>query len=335
LRKIFAIITISILCLSGTLVIANYVDELDQYQTEMTENIFLLVGQFTIFENPLYLQTAQSFIPTKDILTRVELYIGKNSTTTYPYVLSIKDNLTHEDLTTISLDPEDIPTGDFGWVEFDFDDISVVTGQTYYIVSYTENITDNWYAIAANNISESYPYGCVWISLDDGDSWSNESYESMFIETNNNQVGQKRFEDMYTWDLCFKTYGRENNAPGNVNILGPVKGKPNTKYDYVLNATDPNGDNIRFFVDFGDGDTIWTDYTTSGTSVIVSHSWAKKGNYIIKVLAQDEYGAEGPESTLDMAIPKNKPIDKPIFKILSNQPYIFMILMHILLKFGL
>ena len=134
MRKVLVIFAISILFLSGTLAIANYLDELDQSQTVMTENTFLAIGQVPIPENPIYIQIAQSFIPTKDILTRVELYIGKNATTTYPYIVAIRDNLTNDDLTTVSVAAEQVPSEDFGWVEFDFDDISVTTGMTYFIV---------------------------------------------------------------------------------------------------------------------------------------------------------------------------------------------------------
>ena len=322
MRKIAVILVIFVLSISGFGALAinaenknqpdiqNFSngDELDQYQTELSENKYALIGQIPIPENPIYIQVAQSFIPTKDILTRVELYIGKNSTTTYPYFVAIRDNLTEEDLVLISVSSEQILTEDFSWIEFNFDDIAIIAGETYFVVSYTENTTDNFYGIGANNNSESYPFGHAWFSYDGGDSWSNESDESSScsIEVSNKQSREPGFDRIIQWDLCFKTYGRDNNAPGEVDVDGPASGVPNIEYNYVLTATDPDGDDIKYFVDWGDGDSEWTDLVASETSVTVSHSWAEVGTYTVVVKAQDEFGADGPESSYDIPIPRNK-----------------------------
>ena len=351
MRKILVIFVILFIALSGfgayainaenkykpNIINLSTRDDLDQYQDETTENTYVFIGQVPIPEAPLYIQVAQSFIPTKDILTRVELYIGKNSTTTYPYYVAIRDNLTKDDLTSISIGPDQILTENISWIEFDFADILVTTGQTYYVVSYTKNSTDNWYAMAANNNSESYPYGHAWFSYDNGTSWTNESDESSesTIETNYNKGASPIFDRVLQWDLCFKTYGRENNAPGETNIEGPSSGKPNTEYDFILTATDSDGDDIKYFVDWGDGDTDSSDLVASNTPVTLSHSWSQKGTYTITVKAQDEYGAEGPESSGNILIPRAKETNKPIFKVLQNYPYLAEILVKILIKYGL
>jgi len=140
-----------------------------------------------------------------EVLTRVEILIGKNSTATatLPYVVAIRDDLTEENIVETSVDPEDIVTDNYSWIEFDFDDIWVTPGETYYIVSYTENVSDNWYAWGANNDSESYPNGCMWTSLDGGDTWGNES-----AELNQGEVMTLgAIPQNVTWDMCFKTYG--------------------------------------------------------------------------------------------------------------------------------
>ena len=186
-----------------------YEDELDQSQPDWTEGLAIPVGRITIPDViDANIQVAQSFIPSKEVLTRVEIYIGKNSTAFHPYVVAIRDNLTHDNIVEASVDPEDIVTENFSWIEFDFDDMWVNVGQTYYIVSYTENETDNFYAWGCNNDSESYPYGCAWFSIDEGDTWGNDS-----IEVNYNEVKEKGSAapldggDNVTWDMCFKTYG--------------------------------------------------------------------------------------------------------------------------------
>jgi hypothetical protein len=197
-----------------------YEDELDQEQPDQTEGYGIPVGAIHIPEPPisdinLYIQVAQSFIPTKEILTRVELLVGRNSTASYPYVLAIREELTEENIVETSLNPEEFVIENYSWLEFDFEDIWVTVGQTYYIVCYTENVTDNWYAWAANNDSESYPYGCAWVSLDDGDTWTNDSVSASNEEawTPDNGVAPLNNDDNES-DMCFKTYGLEATELG-------------------------------------------------------------------------------------------------------------------------
>ena len=193
--------------------ISSLQDEIDQEQPVWIEPLAVPVGTLPIPDMNLSIQVAQSFIPQKDIITRVELFIGKNSTATYPYIVAIRDNLTHENLVETSVEPGDIPTEEFDWVEFDFENLWVTAGETYYIVSYTENETDNWYAWGANNESDSYPYGCAWFSIDEGDTWGNES------KTVQNQPFNQHFmvyeprpldDGNETWDMVFKTYGLDS-----------------------------------------------------------------------------------------------------------------------------
>jgi len=306
-------------------------DELDQFQTEMTENSLIPIGQVPIPETPINVQAAQSFIPTKDVLTRVELFIGKNSTATHSLNVSIREILTEDDLTSTSLDPAQVPTEVFDWVEINFDNIAVTTGQTYYIVALTENVTENYYAWGANNDSESYSNGCIWYSIDDGNTWGNESTSTNptnfidFIDPS----GQPIFDDPITWDACFKTYGRENNAPSAPTIDGPNNGKAGISYDFIFNAVDPDTDDVKYLIDWGDGDALTTHLHPSGMDVSASHKWDAKGNYTISVKAEDEFGLIGPETTLEITIPRNKVIFtiQPVLLWLIKQ---FPILKHLI-----
>jgi hypothetical protein len=186
-------------------IIEKGADELDQHQEVAVEDIVLPVGRVKIPDIvDLNFQIAQSFIPQKAILTRIEVSIVKNATASYPFIFGIRDELTHPDLVNTSVSADDIPTDNFSWVEFDISNLWVTVGQTYYMVCYTENITDNFYGWAANNDSEAYPNGCAWISTDDGDTWSNDSVD---LELNNNHHTNPKEEDNATWDMVFRTYG--------------------------------------------------------------------------------------------------------------------------------
>jgi len=231
MKKIISLAIIGILCLSvlsasATLDKHNtklqtknnnmqrtslYEDELDQFQLYQTDNFSLPVGGIYLPLDPpitINIQAAQSFIPNKEVLTRAEIFVGKNTTASYPYVLAIREELTEENLVETSVNPDQFLTGNFSWIEFDFEDIWVTVGQTYYIVCYTENISENWYAWAGNNISESYQYGCAWASLDDGKTWGNDSLsaDSNVMKKQKGANAPLKEEDN-TSDMCFMTYG--------------------------------------------------------------------------------------------------------------------------------
>jgi len=309
-------------------------DELDQYQTEVTEDLTIPIGQIFINETAIFnLQIAQSFIPAKEVITRVELFIIKNITTTYPLIVSIRKELKDQDLVSINIDPEQVPTEDFDWVVANFSDTHLTIGQTYYIVALTENTTENYYGWYGNTTPESYPFGCFWFSIDDGDTWSNESSSS----NHNNmaewiyQNNEPRFDENITWDMCFKTYGRENMAPYAPSIDGQTKGKAGISYEYVFNAVDPDRDDVKYIIDWGDENSDKTDFNASGNNVTLSHSWSEKGTYIIKVKAEDINGLVSPETTLYVTMPRDRSINSFFLGLLYQFPHLFIILRHLLL----
>ncbi|MCD6572152.1 MAG: PKD domain-containing protein [Thermoplasmata archaeon] len=61
---------------------------------------------------------------------------------------------------------------------------------------------------------------------------------------------------------------------------------------YSIKTTDPEGDKIKYYFDWGDGTGTWTDLVPSGTDAYATHSWSHPGNYSIRVRAMDEHGAE-------------------------------------------
>jgi hypothetical protein len=132
---------------------------------------------------------AQSFTPTLPILTRLQLLISSTSDyePTRPFVVAIRDDLEGDDLTVVGVSPDEI-TENLSWIEFDFDDISVNPGQTYYIISYTSNVSENTYSWGWHS-TDVYPNGtCYWRS----------KVEDEFMDL--------------TSDMAFKTYGMESTS---------------------------------------------------------------------------------------------------------------------------
>jgi len=219
-----------------------YVDELDQSMTDYDGSLPL--GRTNIFGFYANLSIAQSFIPQKELLTRTQFLMARNASTSYPCVLAVRDNLTGENLAIISVGPNEFPVvngtpteDQLAWINFNFNDIWVIPGQTYYLVVYTANITENYYWIAGNG-TNMYPNGTVMLSIDDGKTWS----------------------EFTNADGCFKTYGlRETYLDiTNMNYLFgfsfDIKNIGNyTAWDVTMNITVKGGILGRIDYQFVDG----------------------------------------------------------------------------------
>jgi len=123
-----------------------------------------------------------------------------------------------------------------------------------------------------------------------------------------------------------------NQQPLAPTITGPSIGKPGTEYTINFVTTDPNGDNIYYYVDWGDGTTKdWDGPFTSGQQSSASHTWSGRGVYIVRVKAKDVNGAEGPWGVLHINVPKAKTLNVgAIEKILARFPLLGQILIKIL-----
>jgi hypothetical protein len=97
------------------------------------------------------------------------------------------------------------------------------------------------------------------------------------------------------------------NAPDAPEITGPSNGKPGEELQYTFVTTDPNGDDVYYYIEWGDGtNTGWIGPYSSGEGVTESHSWSSKGAYTISAKAKDTDENEGLSGTLTINIPRNK-----------------------------
>ena len=90
------------------------------------------------------------------------------------------------------------------------------------------------------------------------------------------------------------TVTQPNSAPNTpLKPSGPINGMKNRQYKYSTSTTDPNGDQVYYFWDWGDGTTSgWLGPYTSGATISQLHKWTSPGTYLVKVKAKDIYGAE-------------------------------------------
>lgn len=264
-------------------------DILDQQQTVDSGH------SWAISENGYY---AQSFIPTLGELTRVELKLFKKGTPS-GLTVSIRSNLMGPDLTSKYLSASSISTS-AAWIEFDFPDISVTPGHTYYIVWDPVGVPDfnnNFFW----NVGTGNPYanGVAWIFL--GLAW----------EVHNPPESPNP-------DFCFKTYGlpTENNPPNKPTTpSGPTTGDIGESLHYESYISDPNGDGMEVYFDWGDGThTGWVGIVPNGT-VGNYKTWDTNGTYQVRVKARDTpYLAESPWSdslTVTIGYEENSPPNKP------------------------
>ena len=102
-------------------------------------------------------------------------------------------------------------------------------------------------------------------------------------------------------------YSYENKPPDVPTIDGPTEGKPGVEYSFTLNTTDPELDELSYYIDWGDKtNSGWLGPHHSGETITVNHTWDKIKYilpYTVKAKARDTQGAESDWGTLKINIP--------------------------------
>ena len=71
--------------------------------------------------------------------------------------------------------------------------------------------------------------------------------------------------------------GVPNNPPTAPSIEGPGTGKAGTPYDYDFKSIDPDGDDVKYYIDWGDQTyEEWIGPFPSGQTVTRTHTWEKR-----------------------------------------------------------
>lgn len=91
--------------------------------------------------------------------------------------------------------------------------------------------------------------------------------------------------------------------PSPPSILGPTNGHSGITYNYTVNSVDPDGDDVFYLFDWGDGSLEgWLGPHDSGADTTYSHRW-KRGSYTIRVKAKNIYGVESDWGTFVIQMP--------------------------------
>ncbi|MDH7518099.1 MAG: M28 family peptidase [Candidatus Thermoplasmatota archaeon] len=104
-----------------------------------------------------------------------------------------------------------------------------------------------------------------------------------------------------------------SNPPAVPTITGPINGVINQEYTYTVVTTDPDDDDVYYYIDWGDGtNSGWLGPYTSGAPIQSSHTWLGLGSYQVRVKAKDINAAQSTWSEpLVVTIFGNAPPNKP------------------------
>jgi photosystem II stability/assembly factor-like uncharacterized protein len=138
-----------------------------------------------------------------------------------------------------------------------------------------------------------------------------------------------------TWSFI-TIYNPDNNPPIAPTILGTTNGKPGVEYTYTFNSVDPEGDELVYCLQWGDGtgEICFGPYL-SGEDVTASHIFEEEGSYTIRVKAEDTSEEESPWGELKVSMLRYKAINSPFLNWLQSLPNIFPLLQSLLQRFGL
>jgi len=142
--------------------------EINQESGEYETGI-ILNRVFNIYKN------AQSFKPSVNVLSKIQLYLRKSGMPFEDLEMIICDDSSGEpditnSLVSVSKKPLEIDNS-YSWIEFNFNDIFVKPGETYYIILKTSGGSGHNYYLWGRSDSDVYEYGAHWTYTQVVDRW--------------------------------------------------------------------------------------------------------------------------------------------------------------------
>jgi hypothetical protein len=214
-----------------------------------------------------------------------------------------------------------------------------------------------WYFEYASEISQTY-FDYIHLKINDGGIsggsdhmpfWSNGYTAIYFEEFDFSPNWHKTSDTIANVNIAYATNVsklilataaesieiHENTPPNTpVSLVGPTQGKPGIEYSYSSSTIDPDGDQVYYWFDWGDGNTSgWLGVYNSGSECIANHTWDAKGNYTIRVKVKDIHNTESDWTTLSVTMPNayNKPIHQILELLFQRFPHVFLLLRYLLM----
>ncbi len=125
-----------------------------------------------------------------------------------------------------------------------------------------------------------------------------------------------------------------NDRPDKPTINGPKSGKTWEEYEYSFSSTDPDGNDLLYYIDWGDNrKEEWIGPSASGGEITSAHIWIKSINKEIKAKVKDPYGEESEWATFGISMPKYKLFNlnfNLLNSFIERLPNAFPILKHLM-----
>ena len=124
----------------------------------------------------------------------------------------------------------------------------------------------------------------------------------------------------------------DNHPPIIPTIDGETQPTVGVEYEYTFISDDPDGDNVSYYIEWGDGNiTDWTPFQTQGSpGYKESHSWDEIGTYTLKAKAKDIWGAESDWMVVSIKVPKSKQITNlPFLQWLERFPLLNQLIIRL------
>ena len=98
------------------------------------------------------------------------------------------------------------------------------------------------------------------------------------------------YNESSIWNFTTKS-NKPAETPG--KPFGPTEGASGTELEYVTSTYDPDGDDLYYWFDWGNGNNSgWIGPIPSNEIANASYIWPEGGDFILRVKAKDIYGAE-------------------------------------------
>jgi hypothetical protein len=183
--------------------------------------------------------------------------------------------------------------------------------------------TATWIIVPFYNTNIGYQYTITWWYYEVGAISHNVILEATALNLSANIItdisdvnglrsalgisSQTNLQPWFVIPVGHSFFVNPNNPPEIPDIDGQTNGTAGTPYTYTFNSVDPDGDDVYYYILWGDGNVeIWHGPHASGLDFDIAHTYLNKGTYTIEARVKDVHGAVSDWGTLTITMPKNK-----------------------------
>ena len=167
-----------------------------------------------------------------------------------------------------------------------------------------------------------------WESNIDGILNHNASFNISNISPGLHNISFFVQDDLHLWsDPANITLEIIENQPPQIPLIsGTEKGKKGEELEYKFITTDPNENDILYYIEWGDETTSgWLGTYSNNEEISVKHTWKNRGSYVIKAKAKDVHNEESDWGTMQVSMSRYKGLNAPLLNFLGSHPNLFPI----------